>query len=62
MHRLEWHCADDLMSIADDGAGWADMDFGADDSLGATDLLQASRKVEKITVSYSKASKQVPLS
>ena len=49
------------MSIADDDAGWANMDFSADDSLGATDLLQASRKVEKITVSYSKASKQVPL-
>lgn len=39
-------------------AGWADLDFGAD-ATEHTDLLQVPRKVEKITVSYSKASKQV---
>ena len=43
----------------DAGAGWADLGFGPDASTESTDLLQAPRKVEKITVSYSKASKQV---
>lgn len=47
------------MSDTDTGAGWAEMDFGADADAAATDLLQAPRKVEKISVSYSKASKQV---
>lgn len=47
------------MSDADDGAGWADMDFGADAGSESTDLLQAPRQVQKITVSFSKASKQV---
>ena len=54
------NCADDRLSNAgDDGTGWADVDFDADNNPESADLLQAPRKVEKITVSYSKASKQV---
>lgn len=54
------NCADDRLSDAgDDGAGWADVDFDVDKNPESADLLQAPRKVEKITVSYSKASKRV---
>ena len=43
-----------------DSEGWGDTDYGTGDSMGdAGDLLEAPRKVEKISVTYSKASKQV---
>lgn len=53
--------------VADDGddggfgdsAGWGDADFGNDKSMDTGGLLEAPRKVEKISVTYSKASKQV---
>lgn len=44
----------------EDSGGWGDADYEDDDSLGdAGDLLEAPRKIEKISVTYSKASKQV---
>ena len=43
----------------DDSAGWSDTDFGNEESMAGDGLLEAPRKVEKITVTYSKASKQV---
>ncbi|KAL0027978.1 hypothetical protein WJX79_007636 [Trebouxia sp. C0005] len=43
-----------------DSGGWGNADYEDDGSLGdAGDLLEAPRKVEKISVTYSKASKQV---
>lgn len=42
-----------------DSAGWGDTDFGDEESIDTGDLLEAPRKVEKISVPYSKASKQV---
>lgn len=43
-----------------DSGGWGGADYEDDGSLGgAGDLLEAPRKVEKISVTYSKASKQV---
>lgn len=50
----------------DDGFGesenWADTGYGHEASMAeAGDLLEAPRKVEKISVTYSKASKQVLL-
>lgn len=56
------HCADD----GDDGgfgdsAGWGDTEYGNEEGVDALDLLEAPRKVEKISVTYSKASKQVCL-
>ena len=58
--RVVLRSADDTMSdTGDDGTGWSDMDFDVDNNPESADLLQAPRKVEKITVSYSKASKQV---
>ena len=58
-----------LTAFADDGegcdgfgdsGGWGNADYEDDGSLGdAGDLLEAPRKVEKISVTYSKASKQV---
>lgn len=55
------------MCTTDDGddggfresAGWDDTNFGNDESIDTADLLEAPRKVEKISVTYSKASKQV---
>lgn len=44
-----------------DSAGWGDTDFGNEESIDTGDLLEAPRKVEKISVPYSKASKQVLL-
>ncbi|DBB15061.1 TPA: hypothetical protein ACH3X3_004077 [Trebouxia sp. C0006] len=59
----------DSLGAADDGDGgdgfgdsgaWGDAGYEDDGSLGdAGDLLEAPRKVEKISVTYSKASKQV---
>ncbi len=43
-----------------DSGGWGDAGYEDDGSLGdAGDLLEAPRKIEKISVTYSKASKQV---
>ena len=42
-----------------DSADWDDTSFGNDGSMDTGGLLEAPRKVEKISVTYSKASKQV---
>ena len=56
------------LSSTDDGAdddgfaesaGWGDTDYGADHMGDSDGLLEAPRKVEKISVTYAKASKQV---
>ena len=44
-----------------DSAGWGDTDYGNEESMATGDLLEAPRKVERISVPYSKASKQVLL-
>lgn len=44
-----------------DSGGWGDTDYGNEERLDADDLLEAPRKVEKISVTYSKSSKQVCL-
>ena len=55
-------CADDGEDGGfSDSAGWGDTDYGNDEGVDAVDLLDAPRKVEKISVTYSKASKQVRL-
>lgn len=59
---------EDADVVADDGddggfgdsAGWGDTDYGNEVNLEpGGGLLEAPRKVEKIRVTYSKASKQV---
>ena len=44
-----------------ESAGWADTDYGNENMDNGGDLLEAPRKVEKISVTYAKASKQVML-
>lgn len=52
--------ADDGDGGFGDAAGWGDTDFGNEENLEpGGGLLEAPRKVEKIRVTYSKASKQV---
>ena len=42
-----------------DSAGWGETECGNEERLDADDLVEAPRKVEKISVTYSKSSKQV---
>ena len=57
----------DFGAAGDDGddggfgeaADWDDADYGDQDNPDTSDLLEAPRKIEKISVTYSKASKQV---
>ena len=44
-----------------ESAGWTDTDYGNENMGDGGDLLEAPRKVEKISVTYAKASKQVVL-